>query len=99
MAGQVMNLTVRGDVQDGGGYQIVETVTRLGVPTRRRVRLCDGVSGRVVREAWSDATTGQVIFSMIRLGPWQLCALDHTDEFQSVMIAQRMATPDGSRPI
>lgn len=84
----------------GGPLSIIEPVTRLNaVPLQpRRVRLCDQISGQVVREAWSDAETGDVTFSYIREGPWVLYALDHTGEFEAVAISDRLATTDGERP-
>jgi len=50
MTARVTTLTLRRDVEDGGPLAIVEPVTRLNSPVRRRVRLCDQRSGRVVRE-------------------------------------------------
>lgn len=86
------------DIVDGGPLKIVEPVTRLNSPVARRVRLCDQRDGRLVREAWSDATTGDVTFDLMREGPWVLYALDHTLEFEAVALSDRLATPDGDRP-
>ena len=86
------------DRADGGAYRIVEQVTRLNTPARRRVRLCDQASGRVVREAWSSADDGSVAFEGLRAGPWLLYALDHTGEFEAEMISDRMATLSGAAP-
>lgn len=86
------------DVVDGGPLKIVEPVTRLNAPVARRVRLCDQRDGRLVREAWSDSTTGDVTFDLMREGPWVLYALDHTLEFEAVALSDRLATPDGDRP-
>lgn len=86
------------DVVDGGPLKIIEPVTRLNAPVRRRVRLCDQRDGRQAREAWSDATTGAVTFDQVREGPWVLYALDHTLEFEAVAISDRLATSDGARP-
>ena len=86
------------DSADGGAYRIVEQVTRLNTPARRRVRLCDQASGRVVREAWSSADDGSVAFEGLRAGPWLLYALDHTGEFEAEMISDRMATLSGAAP-
>ena len=93
-----MTLTLRRDMVDGGPLAVVEPVTRLNSPVRRRVRLCDQRSGRLVREAWSDAETGEVTFDQLREGPWVLYALDHTDEFEAVALQDRLATPTGERP-
>jgi hypothetical protein len=90
----------RCDLEDGGPYRIIEPVTRLNAvpPEPRRVRLCDQVSGRVVREQWSDPDTGEVDFQYLREGPWVLYALDHTLEHEAVAISDRLATADGARP-
>jgi hypothetical protein len=88
------------DMQDGGRLSIIEAVTRLNAvpPQPRRVRLCDQVSGRTIREQWSDLTTGLVDFQHLREGPWVLYALDHTFEHEAVAISDRLATVDGARP-
>ncbi len=85
---------------DGGPYHIIEPVTRLNAvpPQPRRSRLCDQITGRVVREVWSDPVTGLITFSWIRQGPWILYALDHTGEFEAVIVADRLATLTGARP-
>lgn len=88
----------RRDMVDGGGLSIVEPVTLLNMPVSRRVRLCDQRSGRLARESWSDAETGDVTFEDIREGPWVLYALDHTGEYEAVAISDRVATADGARP-
>lgn len=89
---------LRADTAYGGALKIVEPVTRLNAPVSRRVRLCDQLSGRVVREAWSDAETGDVTFDHLSAGPWVLYSLDHTHEFEAVAISDRLATADGERP-
>lgn len=88
---------LRKNMHDGGSLSIIEPVTRLNAPTNRRVRLCDQRTGRVVREDWSDTTTGLITFTHLRQGPWILYALDHTNEFEAVAIADRLATVDGLR--
>jgi hypothetical protein len=95
-----MPFPLRRDIEDGGPLSIIEPVTRLNTipPQSRRVRLCDQRSGRLVREQWSDPTTGNVDFQYLREGPWVLYALDHTHEHESVAISDRLATADGSRP-
>ncbi len=95
--GRIMPFPLRRDFEDGGPLSIIEPVTRLNSPTNRRVRLCDQRSGRIVREGWSDPTTGLITFTHLRQGPWVLYALDHTNEFEAVAIADRLATVDGLR--
>ena len=87
-------------MEDGGALSIIEPVTRLNAipPQSRRVRLYDQHSGRIVREQWSDPATGNVDFQYLREGPWVLYALDHTGEHEAVIISDRLATADGSRP-
>ena len=91
---------LRRDMEDGGALSIIEPVTRLNAipPQSRRVRLCDQRSGRLVREQWSDPTTGEVDFQYLREGQWVLYALDHTYEHEAVIISDRLATVDGLRP-
>lgn len=86
------------DREDGGAYKIIEQVTRLNTPARRRVRLCDQTSGRLVREAWSSAEDGGVTFDKLRSGPWLLYVLDHTGEFEAEMVSDRVATLSGAQP-
>jgi hypothetical protein len=93
-----MTFATRGDTVDGGALHIIETVTELNGPIRRRVRLCDQQSGRCIREAWSDPVTGEVTFSNLRAGPWVLYSLDHEEDYQAVAISHRYATLDGDRP-
>lgn len=94
------SIPLRRDIEDGGPLSIIEPVTRLNAvpPQSRRVRLCDQRSGRLVREQWSDPTTGEVDFPYLREGPWVLYALDHTYEHEAVIISDRLATVDGLRP-
>jgi hypothetical protein len=98
--GQAITLLLRRDLYDGGGLRLIEPVTRMNAvpPEPRRVRLCDQVSSRVVREKWSDAVTGEVDFQYLRQGPWLLYALDHTYEHEAVAISDRLATTSGARP-
>ena len=100
MAGLLLAQQLTRDVYDGGSLHIIEIVTRLNAvpPESRRVRVCDQVSGRCVREQWSDPNNGAVEFQYLREGPWVLYALDHTYEHEAVAISDRLATADGSRP-
>lgn len=98
MAGLLIGTLGYADVGDGGALSVIEPVTRMNSPVSRRVRLCDQISGRVVREGWSDPVTGNITFENLREGPWLLYALDHTGEFEAVAISDRVATVDGARP-
>lgn len=57
------------DMEFGGNGTVYGTVDRKGtpanIPLRRRVRLLSDTSGAMVRETWSDATTGAFAFSGI----------------------------------
>jgi hypothetical protein len=74
---------------DGGVLRIVGTTKVIGDPTnlpvRRRVRLHDQRSGRVVREVWSNAATGEYAFSNLRAGTYYVTAFDHTGAYNGVI--------------
>lgn len=78
----------RVDREDAGVYRITGSTKNTGtpeLPVRRRVRLHDQPSGRVVREVWSDATTGAYTFDRIRMGTFYVTAFDHTGQFSGVI--------------
>lgn len=58
------------DMEDGGEYQIAGTVKESSspadIPIKRRVRLFNEDSGRLVREVWSDPATGAYQFAGIK---------------------------------
>ena len=61
------------------------------VPLKRRVRLVRERDGLVLREAWSDAVTGEYDFQYIdELQTWTVIAYDHEHNFRSV-IADNLA--------
>ena len=73
---------------DGGRYRITGTTKNTGTPNtpvRRRVRLHDQSTGRVIREAWSDAATGAYSFDLIRTGVFYVTSFDHTGQFSGVI--------------
>ena len=74
---------------DGGAHRITGTVKNeagtVDTPVRRRVRLHDQPSGRVLREVWSDAATGAYSFDRIRTGVFYVTAFDHTSVFSGVI--------------
>lgn len=56
------------------------------VPLKRRVRLVRERDGLVLREAWSDAVTGEYDFQYIdELQTWTVIAYDHEHNFRSVI--------------
>lgn len=58
------------DMEDFGLYRITGSVKEKALPSntplRRRVQLFNERSGRMIREAWSDAATGNYTFDYIR---------------------------------
>lgn len=73
---------------DGGAFQIVGTTKNTGTPptpVRRRVRLHEQSSGRIVRETWSDATTGAYTFAGLRLTAYYVTGFDHTGQYSGVI--------------
>jgi hypothetical protein len=95
---RALGFLYRRNIEDDGEFKIIETVTELNSPVKRMVRLCDQRSGRLVRQSYSDAITGEVVFDHLRVGPWILYALDNTQTYQAVVISDRYATLSGERP-
>jgi hypothetical protein len=63
---------------DGGASRITDLVDRLGVLGRYRVRLHDRLTGRLLRETWSNAA-GAYAFNWIADRPngYTVVAFDH----------------------
>ena len=59
--------------------------TPSNTPQRSRVRLHDQPTGALLREAWSDATTGQGQFVGLRSGTFYVVAFDHTGQYGGVI--------------
>jgi hypothetical protein len=73
---------------DSGLGQITGTTKNTGTPptpVRRRVRLHEQSSGRIVRETWSDATTGAYSFSGLRVTRYYIVGFDHTGLYSGVI--------------
>lgn len=85
------------DAQDGGTYKVVGTVKEKNVPSNipvfRKVRLFCAVSGRLVRETWSDKTTGEYSFLNMRYGPWFVVSHDHTKNFNAAIADSVVGEP------
>lgn len=99
---QAINAQVRGsiariDVEDGGPYRIAGTTEREVTPgvfvvhPYRRVRLFERLTGRLVREQWSDPLTGAYEFSQIKLREYILLTDDHARYYNAV--AADLITP------
>ncbi|MCB4362690.1 hypothetical protein KIH07_03030 [Hydrogenophaga taeniospiralis] len=54
-------------------------------PVRRRVRLHDQPTGRLLRETWSDAVTGAYQFTALRAGTFYVAGFDHTGLYGGVI--------------
>lgn len=87
---------VRLDTEHGGRHQITGTVHVDGTPptpVRRRVRLYRDVDGLLVRETWSDASTGAYAFrDLSARWTYSVVSTDHTLDKRAV-IADRV-TPE-----
>lgn len=74
---------------DSGSYRITGTTKNKAmpsdIPVARRVRLHEQSSGRLVRETWSDATTGAYSFTSLRLTTYYVVSFDHTGTFGGVI--------------
>ena len=74
---------------DSGSYRITGTTKNKAmpsdIPVARRVRLHEQISGRLVRETWSDATTGAYSFTGLRLTAYYVVSFDHTGTFGGVI--------------
>jgi hypothetical protein len=74
---------------DAGTFTLAGTVKQLGSPNqplRRRVNLIEEVSGRVIRETWSDATTGAYAFAGIAGGrTYSVISYDHANIYRAVI--------------
>lgn len=76
--------------EDVGNFRIVGTVKALSLgsnkPLRRRVNLIEEISGRMIREVWSDATTGDYSFNNIRGGrSYSVVAYDYVGAYAAVI--------------
>ena len=76
-------------LHDSGLLRITGTTKVIGspsnAPVRRRVRLHEQRTGRVVREVWSDAGTGSYTFAKLKLNTYYVTAFDHTGAFGGVI--------------
>ena len=63
----------------------------------RRVRLHEQSTGRLMREEWSDPSTGDVPMSHLPAGMYYMVAFDHTGAFGGVVetdiVAEAMPFP------
>jgi hypothetical protein len=68
-----------------GPHTLSVTVSVLAspsnLPVSRLVRLHDQLSGQLVRQVWSDATTGVAVFVGLGAGFYSASAYDHTGQY------------------
>ena len=85
---------IRRDMEDGGGYRIASTITKLGVLGAYRVRLFERLRGRLLRQTWSDSA-GNYLFDYIPYRPlgYFVVAFDHGGSPVNAAIAD-LVTPE-----
>lgn len=85
---RLSNRSFKFDGADSGPLSISGTVAiddTPDIPVRRRVRLHDKTTGRLVRETWSDPVTGAYAFEKLRDGLYYVTAFDHTGNHNAVI--------------
>jgi hypothetical protein len=90
------NSSVLNDHYYGGPLRIAGAVKIDGsppVPVRRRVRLYHQLSGRLVRETWSDATTGAYAFEKLAPAEYEVRASDQTLIYDPAAVDRRVPVP------
>ena len=83
-------------IYDWGTYNVAGTVkidSTPDIPVKRRVRLLDGLTYRVVAETWSDPVTGGYSFPNVRIGPWLIVAADYTGDYNAVVADNVLGVP------
>jgi len=79
-----------------GLHRVAGTTRNTGTPptpVRRRVRLHRQTDGLMMAEVWSDAATGEYVFSLIAAGTYYVTAFDHTGLFGGVIETDVVAEP------
>ncbi len=79
---------------DAGTYTLAGSTTVIGgAPYRSRVVLIEQISGRVIREVWSDAA-GNYAFTGIAGGrKYTVAAFDHNGLYRAVIADNLLPTP------
>lgn len=74
---------------DSGPGTITGTAKNIATPDNtpvfRRIRLHEQISGRFVRETWSEATTGAYRFTGLRVTRYYIVGFDHTGTHSGVI--------------
>lgn len=95
MSGRLaLSLGIRRDIENGGGYKISNSVTRMRVAGKYRVRLFSRQTGWIVRETFSG-DDGGYSFERIayRYKGYFAVAHDHDDDPLNAAIAD-LITPE-----
>ena len=87
---KLVGLQTSGDLIHGGRGSISGTVKRdadpADLPLSRRVRLHRDVDGMLLRETWSDATTGAYLFTDINPAiTYTVISYDHEHNYRAVV--------------
>lgn len=90
-----------GDTINGGPYSTtIGSTKNIGTPTntpvRRRVRLHDQPTGRLVGETWSDPATGAYQFVGLREGVFYAVAFDHTGQYNGQVMTDVVLPAPGA---
>lgn len=65
-------------------------------PVRRRVRLHDQATGRLLRETWSDAETGAYQFANLPAGTYYVTSFDHTGTYNGEIMTDVVLPAPGA---
>ena len=86
--------------QENGPYStavgIFKNTGTPNVPVRRRGRIFDQFNGRLQREVWSDAATGQYQFHGLRASTYMVIGLDHTGLYNGEIMTDVVIPPPGA---
>lgn len=89
MSGRAINTIVRGDIYNGGTYQLTGRVIDGASPAQYRVQLFDQVSGFLLKETWSSIT-GDYSFTWLsyKSAGYTIICFNHTDSKSAIFSYQ-----------
>ena len=99
----VQNVTIVGaavtecpsvDVIDGGSYSISGIITERGVVGKYRVQLFDQLISKLIRQTWSDPTTGAYSFDYLNDTVRYIIAFDHTSPIRVAAVQDNVIASD-----
>lgn len=82
------------DYIDGGAYSISGIITERGVPGKYRVQLFDQLTSKLIRQTWSDPTTGAYSFDYLNDTVRYLVAFDHTSPIRVAAVQDNVIASD-----